>query len=61
MEMFIGVLEKPKDKFPKSYLEINVSPFDYLFVNRIENPLGNRKEKPELFKHIVLGEKETGI
>ena len=61
MELFIGDKQDHKDEFPKSYLEINVSPKDQMFVNRVVNPFANRTDHPSEFKHIVLGESETGI
>jgi len=39
--MFIGHKIDKNQEFPTSYLELNVSPKNEIFVNRIENPFGN--------------------
>ena len=38
--MFIGKKKDPNDEFLKEYLELNISPKNQIFVNRIENPEG---------------------
>ena len=62
VELFIGDIQDPSsNSFPVSYLEINLSPRDQLFANRVENPYGNRHDHPSAWKHIELGELDTGI
>lgn len=39
--MFIGHKHDNAEEYLTSYLEINVSPTNQIFVNRIENPHGN--------------------
>jgi len=55
--MFIGHKIDKNQEFPTSYLELNVSPKNEIFVNRIENPFGNATD----IKNINVEENNAGI
>ena len=51
--MFIGQKKDPNEEFLKKYLEINISPKNQIFVNRIENFKGQGGEE---MNHIPVEE-----
>ena len=55
--MFIGHKIDKNQEFLTSYLELNVSPKNEIFVNRIENPFGNTTG----IKNINVEENNAGI